>query len=152
VRITSVHMPALNTPQFGWVRSRLPFHPQPVPPIYQPEVAARAIVWAAEHPRREYWIGYPTVGAIVANSVLPGLLDRYLARTNFQAQQTDKPVRPDRPDNLEEPVAGSQGAHGIFDDMSKDRSLQSQLSRHRRVTVGAASGAGLALFLGRRRR
>jgi NAD(P)-dependent dehydrogenase (short-subunit alcohol dehydrogenase family) len=151
VRITSVHMPALNTPQFGWVRNRLPFHPQPVPPIYQPEVAARAIVWAAEHPRREYWIGYPTVGAIVANSFVPGLLDRYLARTNFQAQQTDQPVPPDRPDNLDEPVPGSQGAHGIFDDMAKGRSLQSQLSMHRRITAGALSGAGLALVALRRR-
>ena len=85
VRITTVHMPALNTPQFRWVRSRLPFHPQPVPPIYQPEVAARAIVWAARHPRREYWVGYPTVGAILANHFVPGLLDRYLARTNVEA-------------------------------------------------------------------
>jgi short-subunit dehydrogenase len=152
VRITSVHMPALNTPQFGWVRSRLPFHPQPVPPIYQPEVAAKAIVWAAEHPRREYWIGYPTAGAIVANAVVPGLLDRYLARTNFQAQQTDQPVAEDRPDNLEKPVAGVQGAHGIFDDMSKSRSLQSQLSMHRRLAAGTVSGAGLLVLAARRRR
>jgi NAD(P)-dependent dehydrogenase (short-subunit alcohol dehydrogenase family) len=152
VRITSVHMPALNTPQFGWVRSRLPFHPRPVPPIYQPEVAARAIVWAADHPRREYWIGYPTVAAIVANSLVPGVLDRYLAGTNFQAQQTDQPVPADRPDNLEKPVPGVQGAHGIFDDMSKPRSLQSQLSMHRRLAAGTLSGAGLLVLAARRRR
>jgi NAD(P)-dependent dehydrogenase (short-subunit alcohol dehydrogenase family) len=151
VRITSVHMPALNTPQFGWVRSRLPFHPQPVPPIYQPEVAARAIVWAADHPRREYWVGYPTVATIVANALLPGVLDRYLARTNFQAQQTDMPVAPDRPDNLDTPVPGTHAAHGIFDDKAKDRSLQSRVSMHRRLAVGTASGAALAALAARRR-
>ena len=151
IRITSVHMPALNTPQFGWVRNRLPFHPQPVPPIYQPEVAGRAIVWAADHPRREYWVGYPTVGAIVANSIVPGLLDRYLARTNFQAQQTDMPVAPDRPDNLDAPVPGTQAAHGIFDDKAKDTSIQSRLSMHRRLAVGAASGVALGTLVARRR-
>lgn len=151
IRITSVHMPALNTPQFGWVRSRLPFHPQPVPPIYQPEVAARAIVWAADHPRREYWVGYPTVGAIVANSIVPGVLDRYLARTNFQAQQTALPVGSDRPDNLDAPVPGNQAAHGIFDDQAKDRSIQSTVSMHRRLAAGAASGAALLALAARRR-
>lgn len=152
IRITSVHMPALNTPQFGWVRNRLPFHPQPVPPIYQPEIAARAIVWAADHPRREFWIGYPTVGAIVANSVIPGVLDRYLARTNFQAQQTAMPVAPDRPDNLEAPVPGTQAAHGIFDDQAKARSVQATLSLHRRLAAGTASGAALVALAARRRR
>jgi NAD(P)-dependent dehydrogenase (short-subunit alcohol dehydrogenase family) len=152
VRITTVHMPALNTPQFGWVRSRLPFHPQPVPPIYQPEVGAAAIVWAAGHPRREYWIGYPTAAAIVANFFVPGVLDRYLAKTNFQAQQTDEPEPPERPDNLYEPVEGAQGAHGIFDDRAKDRSLQSQLSMHRRLAAAAVSGVGLGLVAARRRR
>ena len=97
VRITTVHMPALNTPQFGSVRSRLPFHPQPVPPIYQPELAAEAIVWAAGHPRREYWIGYPTVGAILVNHIVPGVLDRYLARTNIKAQRSDMQSRPGAP-------------------------------------------------------
>jgi NADP-dependent 3-hydroxy acid dehydrogenase YdfG len=151
IRITSVHMPALNTPQFGWVRSRLPFHPQPVPPIYQPEVAARAIVWAAEHPRREYWVGYPTVGTIMANALMPGVLDRYLARTNFQAQQTDMPVDANRPDNLDAPVPGLQAAHGIFDDKAKDRSLQSNLSMHRRLALGTASGVALVALAARRR-
>ena len=152
VRITSVHLPALNTPQFGWVRSRLPFHPQPVPPIYQPEVAARAIVWAADHARREYWVGYPTAMTIVANALVPGLLDRYLARTNFEAQQTDIPVDADRPDNLEAPVGGAQAAHGIFDAKAKDRSVQSRLSMHRRLVAGAASGAALLTVAARRRR
>ena len=152
IRITSVHMPALNTPQFGWVRSRLPFHPQPVPPIYQPEVAARAILWAAEHPRREYWVGYPTMGTIVANALVPGILDRYLARTNFQAQQTDMPADPHRADNLDGPAPGTQAAHGIFDDRAKDRSLQSTLSRRRRLAVGTASGAALVVLTARRRR
>jgi NAD(P)-dependent dehydrogenase (short-subunit alcohol dehydrogenase family) len=151
VRVTTVHMPALNTPQFGWVRSRLPRHPRPVPPIYQPEVAARAIVWAADHPRREMWVGYPTVGAIVANHVVPGLLDRYLARTNVDAQQTDQPVEPGRPDNLFAPVPGDQSAHGIFDDRSKDRSLQSRMSRHRRLTLGVASAGAAAAVVARRR-
>ncbi|MDQ3642499.1 MAG: SDR family oxidoreductase [Actinomycetota bacterium] len=152
IRVTSVHMPALNTPQFGWVRSRLPFHPQPVPPIYQPEVAARAIVWAADHPRREYWVGYPTVGAIGANLFVPGLLDRYLARTNFEAQQTDQPVSPDRLDNLDKPVPGTHGAHGIFDAEAKPRSIQSQLSMHRRLAAGTVSGVALAALAARRRR
>jgi short-subunit dehydrogenase len=151
IRITSVHMPALNTPQFGWVRNRLPFHPQPVPPIYQPEVAGRAIVWAADHPRREYWVGYPTVGAILANAIMPGVLDRYLARTNFQAQQTALPVAPDRPDNLHAPVPGTQAAHGIFDDQAKERSIQSMVSMHRRLAVGTASGAALLALAARRR-
>ncbi len=152
IRVTSVHMPALNTPQFGWVRSRLPFHPQPVPPIYQPEVAARTIVWAADHPRREYWVGYPTVGAIGANLFMPGLLDRYLARTNFEAQQTDQPVSPDRLDNLDKPVTGTQGAHGIFDAEAKDRSIQNLLSMHRRLAAGTASGVALVALAARRRR
>ena len=151
IRVTSVHLPALNTPQFGWVRNRMPFHPQPVPPIYQPEVAARAIVWAADHPRREYWVAYPTVGTILANAIVPGVLDRYLARTNFQAQQTDRPADPDQPDNLDRPASGTQAAHGIFDDTAKGRSIQSKLSMHRRLAVGTASGAALAALAARRR-
>jgi len=151
VRVTSVHMPALNTPQFGWVRSRLPRHPQPVPPIYQPEVGARAIVWAADHPRREMWVGYPTVGAIVANHLVPGLLDRYLARTNIEAQQTDDVVGPDRADNLCDPASGDQAAHGIFDAQAKSRSFQSRLSMHRRLTAGVASGAAALAVSARRR-
>jgi NAD(P)-dependent dehydrogenase (short-subunit alcohol dehydrogenase family) len=124
VRVTMVQLPALNTPHFDVVRSRLPQHPKPVPPIYQPEVAARAIVWAAEHPRRELWVGRSTVFALVANRFVPGLLDRYLARTGYDAQQTDEPVNPDRPDNLEDALPGDRGAHGKFGSEARDRSLQ----------------------------
>ena len=105
VRVTMVQMPAVNTPQFSWVLSRLPRQAQPVPPIYQPEVAARAVLYAADHPRRrEYWVGGTTVATLVANAVAPGLLDRYLARTGFGSQQTNQPREPDQPANLWEPA------------------------------------------------
>lgn len=115
VHITMVQMPALNTPQFGWVKSRLPHKAQPVPPIYEPEVAADAIYWAAHHREREVWVGMPTVAAIVANKFAPGLLDRYLGRTGYASQQTAQPANPDTPNDLWEPVAGDHGAHGTFD-------------------------------------
>jgi NAD(P)-dependent dehydrogenase (short-subunit alcohol dehydrogenase family) len=134
VQITVVQMPAVNTPQFSWVRSRLPRHPQPVPPIYQPEVAARGVVYAADHPgRRQYWVGGSTAATLLANRVAPGLLDLYLARTGYQAQQTSEPARPGRPDNLDSPVdeaAGADhGAHGAFDDRAHPRSLQLWLAQ-----------------------
>jgi len=144
VRITSVHLPAVNTPQFGWVRTRLPGHPQPVPPIYQPEVAARAIVWASTHDRREVWVGGPTVATILGNRLGPGLLDHYLARTGFESQQADAPVEPDRRDNLWSPAPGRQSAHGDFDDQAKRRSVQLEASLHRRALTGAGSLAALA--------
>jgi NAD(P)-dependent dehydrogenase (short-subunit alcohol dehydrogenase family) len=150
VRVTMVQLPAVNTPQFSWVLSRLPHHPQPVPPIYQPEVAARAIVNAADHPRRrEYWVGGSTVATIMANAVAPGLLDRYLGRTGFDAQQTSDRVDPDRPANLWAPIDGGDGrdfgAHGQFDDRSNDRSVQVALSAHRNAVVcaGAATLAAV---------
>jgi NAD(P)-dependent dehydrogenase (short-subunit alcohol dehydrogenase family) len=124
VKVSMVQLPALNTPQFSWVRSRLPRHPQPVPPIFQPEVAARAIVYAAEHHPRELYVGGPTVKAIVGNKFMPGLLDRYLAKTGYESQQADFPVQPKRQDNLFYPVAGDHGAHGIFDERARDRSWQ----------------------------
>ena len=137
-------MPAVNTPQFSWVRSRLPRHPQPVPPIYQPEVAARAVLLAADHPRhREYWAGATTVATITANRFVPGLLDRYLARTGYDAQQTDEPVRPDRPSNLFEPVPGDPGAHGRFDRRARPRSFQLWETTHR-GWLALAAGIGLA--------
>jgi NAD(P)-dependent dehydrogenase (short-subunit alcohol dehydrogenase family) len=124
VRVALVQLPGLNTPQFDWVRTRLRRHPQPVPPIYQPEVAARAIVHAAEHPRREIWVGLPTVYTIVGEKLASGLMDRYLGRTNEQAQQTDEPIDPaTRADNLFGPPPGDPGAHGIFDARAKSRSL-----------------------------
>jgi NAD(P)-dependent dehydrogenase (short-subunit alcohol dehydrogenase family) len=142
VRVTAVHVPALNTPQFSWGRTKLPREPQPVPPIFQPEVAAEAVVWAAHNPRRELWVGWPTVQAIVGNKVAPGLLDLYLARTGFDSQQTDDPVPPDRPDNLFEPAPGDFAAHGRFDDRSKPRSLQLWATTHRRWLLGGAAAAG----------
>src|SRR5437763_6239614 len=115
VHVTMVHLPAVNTPQFDTVRTRLPHQPQPVLPLYQPEVAAEAIVDAAVRPRREIWVGGSTVATILGNRLAPGLADRYLARTGYEAQQTDEPVPAGRPDNLFEPVPGDHGAHGRFD-------------------------------------
>jgi len=145
VRVTMVHLPGLNTTQFGWVRTTLRRHPQPVPPIYQPEVAAKAILWAAAHPRRrELLVGYPTVGTVWANKFVPGLIDRYLARTNYQAQQTDQPISPDRPDYVFEPLPGDHGSHGIFDDQAHDRSPQLIFTTHRRsATAGVVGLAGV---------
>src|SRR5919204_328096 len=145
VKVTMVQLPALNTPQFDVVRSTLRHRAQPVPPIYQPEVAARAIVYAADHPeRREYWVGGTTATTIIANTVAPGLLDRYLGKTGFQSQQTDEPEDPGRPDNLWEPVPGDQGAHGRFDERSHPRSLQWWATTHRGlVALGVAAAAGV---------
>jgi short-subunit dehydrogenase len=143
VHLTMVQLPGLNTPQFTWSRAKLPRSPQPVPPIFQPEVAADAIVWAAAHPRRELMVGWPTVKAIVGNAIVPGIADRYLARTSFDAQQTDQPVDADRPDNLFEPVPGDQGAHGPFDDQSRSRSVQLALAK-RRIPLLAGLMAAVA--------
>ena len=141
VRVTMVQMPALNTPQFDTVRTRLPRHPQPVPPIYQPEVAARAIVTAAREPaRREWWVGASTALAIAGNALVPGVADRYLARTGFDAQQTGEPVPPGRPDNLFEPLPADRGAHGDFDQKAKPSSAQWNLTRHRRLLAAGAGG------------
>ncbi|BCJ31726.1 SDR family oxidoreductase [Actinocatenispora sera] len=149
VRVTMVQMPGLNTPQFTWVRSRLPRRAQPVPPIYQPEVAARAVLHAADHPRRrEYWVGTSTAVTLLLNAVVPGLLDRYLARTAFSGQQTDQRRRPDDPENLFAPAdsrAGHDfGAHGRFDETAKARDPQPWLSRHHGVlATTAVTAAGL---------
>jgi NAD(P)-dependent dehydrogenase (short-subunit alcohol dehydrogenase family) len=151
VRITEVHLPALNTPQFDWVKSLLPRRAQPVPPIYQPEVAARAIAWAAEHDRRAVWVGGSTVATIVANRIAPGLLDRYLGRTGFDSQQTDEPEDPDRPTNLYETVPGNQAARGRFNDRAADRSAQLWLTTHRRSIALGAAGAVTLLAVARRR-
>ncbi|MEV7225700.1 SDR family oxidoreductase [Polymorphospora sp. NPDC051019] len=157
VKVTMVHLPAVNTPQFDWLLSRLPRPAQPVPPIYQPEVAARAIVAAAARPnRREYWVGAPTVLTILANRLVPGLLDHYLARTGYRAQQTDRPSDPDRPTNLWRPADGpgqpDQGAHGAFDDRSHPHSPQAWLSRHRRLALALGGvGAVLGAYAWRRR-
>jgi NAD(P)-dependent dehydrogenase (short-subunit alcohol dehydrogenase family) len=153
VHLTMVQLPALNTPQHHWCKSRLPNHPQPVPPIFAPEVAAEAIVWAAHNFRRELWVGGPTVKAILGNKVLPGYLDRYLARFAYEGQQTDQPVPRDRPFNLFAPVPGDAGAHGIFRDRELPRSYQLWAATHRwALVLLAAALAGLAallLWLGR---
>lgn len=147
VRLTMVQMPAMNTPQFDWVKSRLPRRAQPVPPIYQPEVAAEAIAWAADHDRRELFVGWPTVEAIVGNKIAPGWLDHYLARNGVDSQMTDQPEDPDRPDNLWHPLPGDHGAHGRFDHLASASSWQLQADMHRGWLAAAAGGcvAGLAL-------
>lgn len=145
VHITVVHLPAMNTPQFDWCRSRLPNHPQPVPPIFEPAVAARAVVWAAHHRRREIYVGFSTMKAIYAQKIAPGFADWYLGRTGFKAQQTDEPVSPDRPDNLFEPVPGDFSARGEFDRRARTFSVDTWLSLHRGlVGLCALSVAGLA--------
>jgi short-subunit dehydrogenase len=145
VRVTMVQMPALNTPQFGWVKSRLKYKAQPVPPIFQPEVGARAIYWAAHHSRREIYAGWPTVEAIVGNKIAPGWLDRYLAKTGFASQQTSEPEDPDRPDNLWKPIKGDHGAHGTFDAQAHERSWEVQASLGRRWIAGLTAIAALLL-------
>lgn len=154
VKVTMVQMPAFNTPQFDWVKSRLPRKPQPVPPIFQPEVGAKAIVYAAQHPnKREYWVGFPAVKAIVGERVAPGLLDRYLAKKGYDAQQTDGAADPDRPNNVWSPVPGDHGAHGRFDERSKGKSVQLWASLNRGLlalaAVGALSGVAAALLAAR---
>ncbi len=154
VRITMVHLPGLNTPQFELVKTTLPRHPRPVAPVYQPEVAAKAIVWAAEHRRREVMVGGPTPLTVWAGRLAPGLVDRYLARTNYQGQQTDEPIPPDRPSYLWEPVPGDPGAHGIFDAEAHESSIQLASTTHRPLVAavgGAAVAAGSLAWWSRRR-
>ncbi|MGH7510002.1 MAG: SDR family oxidoreductase [Gemmatimonadales bacterium] len=145
VRVTVVHMPALNTPQFSWVKSRLPHRPQPVPPIFQPEVGAQAVVYAALHPgRRDLKVGISTLKAIWGNRIAPGLLDRYLARTGYESQQTDRPESADRPYNLWTPVQGDYGARGDFNARARSWSPQLWLEEHRGLALLAAAVAGAA--------
>ncbi|BCY14877.1 hypothetical protein L3i22_099650 [Actinoplanes sp. L3-i22] len=158
VHVTMVQMPAVNTPQFGWVLSRLPKKAQPVPPIYQPEVAARAVEYAADHPqRREYWVGGSTALTLAANAIAPGILDRYLALTGFKGQQTSEARPADQPANLWEPADGpgepDAGAHGAFDDRATSRSLQLWASQHHGLLAAVGGGlaaAGAAWAFGRR--
>jgi NAD(P)-dependent dehydrogenase (short-subunit alcohol dehydrogenase family) len=147
VQVCMVHMPALNTPQFRWVRSRLPRKAQPVPPIYQPEVGARAVYHAAHHYRREWNVGLTTDIAVFGNKLAPGVGDYYLARTGFESQMTDEPADPNRPDNLDQPLPGDHGAHGVFDDRSKPSSWQFWLNKHRGgLAMAAVGAASLALW------
>lgn len=148
VSVTMVQLPALNTPQFSWVRSRLPREPQPVPPIFQPEVAARAIHWAAHHPqRRELYVGWPTVKAIIGDKLAPGFADHFLAYVGYDAQQTEELTAPGRRDNLWGPLPGDHGARGQFDERSSERSAQLWATTHRALfaLAGAGALAGAAL-------
>ncbi len=146
VRIGMVQLPAVNTPQFDWVLSRLPRRSQPVPPIFQPELIARAVVDFADHPRREMWLGWSAIRAIVGNRIAPGLIDRYLGRTGYDSQQTEEAMPSDAPSNLWEPVPGEWGAHGRFDARARTTSLAMWASRHRRplTTAGAAALGAMA--------
>ena len=153
VQLTMVQLSAHNTPQFDWGRSRMRCQPQPVPPIFQPEVAARAVHFAAYARRREVWVGWPAVKAILGGGLLPGLADRMLAKQAVDGQMDDTPAAADRPDNLFEPPAGIVGAHGRFDDRAKARSLQLWLSMHRGwvllLLALAVPAAAIALWLWR---
>jgi NAD(P)-dependent dehydrogenase (short-subunit alcohol dehydrogenase family) len=154
VHVTMVQLPGLNTPQFDHCLSKMPRHPQPVPPIFQPEVPARAVYWAAQHRRREMYVGGSTVYTIVGNKIAPWLAERYLARTGVDGQQTDQKFDGTRAANLFEPVDSDhdEGAHGIFDQQAKSRSAQAWLTRHRReLGLGVAAGlGGAAATLARR--
>jgi hypothetical protein len=149
--VTIVHLPAMNTAQFSWCRARLPRHPQPVPPIFEPEVGARAIYWAAHHSRREVFVGGPTVKAIYGQNLAPGYADWYLGTHGYEAQQTAQSIPRDRPDNLFQSVEGDFAAHGIFCADSKDYSLQNWINL-RRMPVGliVAGLAGLGAWIWRR--
>jgi short-subunit dehydrogenase len=141
IHLTMVQLPAINTPQFTWCRSKMPRHPQPVPPIFQPEVAAERIVWASHHDRREVFVGAPTVIAIEINKIAPALADYYLGRTGFDSQQTKEEVSKDRPDNLFAPVPGDFGAHGMFDQQAHEQAAITWLAEHKGLTalVGVAA-------------
>jgi NAD(P)-dependent dehydrogenase (short-subunit alcohol dehydrogenase family) len=138
VQVTVVQLPAVNTPQFEWIKTRMPRHPQPVPPIFQPEVIADAIMWASRHKRREVTVGWPAVKAILGDKVIPKLLDYYLAVVGYDAQQTDERVSPDRPHNLWNPVSRDHGAHGTFDSRARSFSVQWWLNKHRESLLLAA--------------
>ena len=146
VKVTVVEMPALNTPQFGWVKSRLKHKAQPVPPIYQPEVAARGIYWASQHTPRQLYVGSSTVLAIEGNKIAPGLATQYLARTGYKSQQTDEREDPNRPDNLWKPVRGDHGAHGTFDSRAREQSRELWLATHKGTLVAAIAGTAAGIY------
>ena len=139
VHLTMVDLPAMNTPQFDWALNKMGKRAKPVAPIYQPEVAARAIFFAATHRRREVWVGYPTVQAILANRIAPGLIDKYLASAGYSGQLSNEPLGEDAPANLFEPVPGNYGAHGRFDSRSKSHSWEMFTDRHRTAFWAAAA-------------
>jgi NADP-dependent 3-hydroxy acid dehydrogenase YdfG len=152
IHLTMVQMPALNTTQFSWVKSRLRHKAQPVPPIFQPEVGAKAIYWAAHHRRREVYVGGPTVEAIVGNKLAPGILDRYLGRTGYDSQQTSESEDPFRPDNLWKPVPGDHGSHGTFDSRAHVSSLELWADLNRWwIALGMAAAAGAGIYIAKSR-
>jgi short-subunit dehydrogenase len=152
VKLVMVHLPAVNTPQFDWALNKTGRKAQPVPPIFQPEVPARAIFYAATHPRREIWVGLSTIKAILGNKLAPGLLDRYLAKAGYSGQLTDEPVSPGAPSNLFEPAPGAFGAHGRFDDRAEPFSTEMVMRRNPGLTAAAVAAgvATLCLLLWRR--
>jgi NAD(P)-dependent dehydrogenase (short-subunit alcohol dehydrogenase family) len=143
VRVTMVNLPAVNTPQFRWIRNHMPNKPKPFGTVFEPEVAARAIVWAAEHRRRELNVSWGTSQAIIINSFVPGLLDRYLARFGYDQQQSDEPEPPSRPDNLHAPVSGDAGVHGVFGDRAKSSSPDLLVNMNRGAVGAAVAVIGL---------
>ena len=151
IHVTMVQMPAINTPQFDWAKAATPHAPRPVAPVFQPEVAARAIYWAATHRRREVWVGSSSVKAIVANHFFPGLLDAYLARTGYDAQQDERLPGAGRPDNLWEPVTALHRTRGRFDGEASDACPSLWLGTHRGLIVSAGALLG-AMWLARGRR
>ena len=154
IDLTMVQLPAVNTPQFDWARNKMGRRPQPVPPIFQPEVPARAIHFAATHDRREVWVGWPTLKAILGTRLAPGFADRRLARQGYSGQLTDEPAE-DRPDNLFEPVPGDPSAHGRFDERARAVSWLMLTDRHKHAALasGAAAIVGSAVWVaGRLRR
>ena len=145
ISLSMVDLPAVNTPQFNWALNKMGKRPQPVPPIFQPEIPARAIYFAAFHPRRQTWIGFPTVKAVIGNRIAPGLIDRYLAKFGYSGQLTDDPTPANAPSNLFHPVPGSYSAHGRFDSRARSVSWEVFTSRHRNamwalIALGAAAG------------
>jgi NAD(P)-dependent dehydrogenase (short-subunit alcohol dehydrogenase family) len=159
VRVSLVHLPAVNTPQFRWVRSRLPRKARPVPPIFQPEVAAEGVAWAADHDVRDLLVGWPTVKAVWGNRIAPDYADRYLGRVGYDAQMTDEPEDTNRPDNLWQPVEGNFGAHGVFDRGARAKSTQLRARTHLAqiglAALGLAGALGMALaaeMIGNRRK
>jgi NAD(P)-dependent dehydrogenase (short-subunit alcohol dehydrogenase family) len=151
VHATMIQLPGLDTPQFDHCRDKLPKTPQPVPPVYAPEIAADAVHWAAAHRRREVWVGLPTVYTILGSRLSPMLAERYLAKTAVKSQQTDNPTDPNRPDNLDHPLPGDPGAHGSFGDQAKHRSPQLWASTHRRALAAATLAAAAAALKATRR-
>jgi len=153
VRVVMVNMPALNTPQFRWVKSRLPRKAQPVPPIFQPEVAAEAIVWAAYSGRREINVGLPTSMVVIGNNFFPGYGDEYLGKHGYDAQMIDEPEDPNRPNNLDAPLPGDHGAHGVFDDRSRPLSIELELNKKRQWWLaGGALFAAVSFLLWKQKR